>query len=143
MPPFSLDPAIYAATIGAIKANELPKYTGDFPLVQRIQINVPIPAVTKATAIDKASPSTPAAAIPLLTSIGTYLALLLAPGNMARMSKHNDEFAQLSLFEKLKTNIPKVFDLLFKVKGSIYINILIALNSLDSSFSLSKTSSSK
>ena len=63
----------------------------------------------------------------VLTSIGTYLALLLAPGNMARMSRHNDEFAQLSLLEKLKTNIPKVFDLLFKVKGSIYINILIAL----------------
>ena len=63
----------------------------------------------------------------VLFSIATYLVLFFAPGNWSRMAKHNDDFTKLSLFEKLKTNLPKVFDLLFKVKGSIYINILIAL----------------
>ena len=69
-PPLAL-PAIYAATIGETKENELPKNTGDLALVHNIYISVPIPAVTKATAIDKASPSTPAAKIAAFTEIGT------------------------------------------------------------------------
>lgn len=63
----------------------------------------------------------------LIFSIITYLFLFLAPGNWARMADHNGDFANLSFFEKISINIPKVFDLLFKVKGSIYINILISL----------------
>lgn len=63
----------------------------------------------------------------LIFSIITYLFLFLAPGNYARMEYHNGDFVNLSFFEKINLNIPKVFDLLFKVKGSIYINILISL----------------
>ena len=54
MPPFK-----YAAINGAINANELPKYTGDFPLVHNIYINVPIPDATSATGIVNTSSPAP------------------------------------------------------------------------------------
>lgn len=62
----------------------------------------------------------------LLFSVITYLALFMAPGNWSRLETSKD-FSNLSFFEKIDVNMPKIFDLLFKVKGSIYINILIAI----------------
>lgn len=62
----------------------------------------------------------------LFFSIITYLALFMAPGNWTRLET-NKEFASFSFFEKINVNMPKIFDLLFKVKGSIYINILVAI----------------
>ena len=62
-------------------------------------------------------------------SIIVYAFLFFAPGNWVRMDS-NVEFAQKSLPLKLIGNIPKLMDLLFKVKTNIYIMIAIALLSI-------------
>ena len=62
-------------------------------------------------------------------SIIIYAFLFFAPGNWVRMDS-NVEFAQKSLPLKIISNIPKLMDVLFKVKTNIYIMIAIALLSI-------------
>ena len=62
----------------------------------------------------------------MIFAIIIYAVLFFAPGNWVRMDS-NVAFAQKSLPLKIISNIPKLMDLLFKVKTNIYIMIIIAL----------------
>ena len=62
----------------------------------------------------------------LILSILTYLAIFLAPGNWKRMSKSTD-FANMSFLGKIRLNLPRIMDLLFKVKTSVFINIFLVI----------------
>lgn len=72
-----------------------------------------------------------------------YGALFFAPGNWKRMET-NVEFANYSFFEKIYHNIPKICDLLFKVKTSYFINILaVILLIITITFIIKKSTSKK
>ena len=60
----------------------------------------------------------------LLSSIASYLALFLAPGNWVRMNT-NDEFNNFSLFEKISNNFTPIIRSIFSVN---MINILIIIS---------------
>lgn len=62
----------------------------------------------------------------LIVSIVSYLFLFLAPGNWVRMDS-NVEFASLTFLDKIKLNLPIIFNNIFKNEIRIYIYILIIL----------------
>ena len=65
---------------------------------------------------------------PFILGIATYLVLFLAPGNWERMGlETNAGFANQSFFGKIYMNLPKIIELFFKAKTSIYINIFVSI----------------
>ena len=62
----------------------------------------------------------------IIPSIFTYLIMFLAPGNWKRVSAYSN-FSKMSFLGKIVYNYPSIIELLFKVKTSVYINILISL----------------
>lgn len=62
----------------------------------------------------------------IVVSIISYFALFFAPGNWVRMDS-NEYFSSLSIFDKVKCNLPKIIDGIFNSKMAIYIYILAFL----------------
>lgn len=61
-----------------------------------------------------------------LYSLGTYLLMLMSPGNMARMTGDQEAFSKLSLVEKIQTNLPILLDV-FVSKDFFYITLLLMI----------------
>ena len=69
----------------------------------------------------------------LLVSIISYVLEVAAPGNYVRLD--TNEFAQLSFFEKIKTNVPLITDMFFE-NSFLWINLVLLLAMLLMSWQL-------